>query len=318
MALILCSDHDGLEQASDLWTHDWRLNTNPNTTIPSHRAAEFLASESAFNRTRDSLPEQQNVTDSNRPPMWSFTLWPHNAVWDSDGYYKYIPETETGLDYLTSSIVIMNTTYQLDVPIALTQNLYDGGPSSSTYYGYGENKAADGDELASIGKCLPSEEYIWGFSSLMLFTFCMLTIAVSFLLMALHYDPYFNSMADRYKLEISPYRDVLDLAGEIRSHYGEAESKAMTATALDRAMQTNPATAGLETETLHRWRKARWKQSKQYPRLLTWNELRRKSTAVESSNTDAEQSLIAIGLDAQGSELEMAKLPAKVFTRRDS
>lgn len=219
---------------------------------------------------------------------------------------------------MTSSIVVMNTTYEIAVPIYLDENLSYGVPSASTFFEYADNKTASGSELASIGKCLPSEDYIWGFSSLMLFTFCMITLVVLLLMMTLHYDAYFNSMADRYKLETSPYRDVLDLAGELRSQYGEDEAEAMTATALDKAMQTNPATAGLETETLHRSRAAKWKQDKQYPRLPTWNELRRKSTVAGSSNTDAEQSLIAIGLDAQGSELEMAKMPAKVFSRRDS
>ena len=186
----------------------------------------------------------------------------------------------------------------------------------STRFVWGsQNVTVDGEDLASIGVCLPSKEYVWGFSSLMLFTFCMLTVVVLLLLIALHYDAYFNSMADRYKLQISPYRDVLDLAEELRSYYGEAEVVSMPARELDKVMQRDPATIGLETATLHKTRAARWKQSNR-PRISIWRSLRRNSEVAESSRADAEVSLMSIGLDAHGSDFEMGKLPAKAMTKQ--
>jgi hypothetical protein len=167
------------------------------------------------------------------------------------------------------------------------------------------------------GKCLPGNDYIWGFSSLMLFTFCMITIAVALLLMTLHYDAYFNSAADRYKLSISPYRDVLDLAEELRAHYGSVETAEMPAKELDRAMREDPVATGLETDTLHRSRRARWKQAKASKKSFTRSDARKRTAAADGkAATDAEESLMSLGFDAQlNSEMEMAKLPARVASR---
>jgi len=191
-------------------------------------------------------------------------------------------------------------------------------PWRYTRFSWGDsNITAYGESLAAIGICLPSKDYVWGFSSLMLFTFCMLTIATLLLLAVLHYDAYFNSMADRYKLRISPYRDVLNLADELRAHYGEAEVASMPAMELDKAMQRDPATISLETATLHKTRVARWKQGKSRRRMPTWKSLRRESGAAErSSPTDAEESLMSIGRDVHVSDFEMGKLPAKAVTKQ--
>jgi hypothetical protein len=123
-------------------------------------------------------------------------------------------------------------------------------------------------------------------------------------------------MADRYKLQISPYRDVLDLAEELRAHIGEAEVLSMPATEMDKAMQRDPATTTLETAALHKTRAARWKQISRKPRMPTWKRLRRDSEAAGSSRTDAEVSLMSIGLDTHGPDFEMGKLPAKAVTRQ--
>jgi hypothetical protein len=313
-------------QIPKLWEEDWGLyrHTYSSTEVDAYNyvhglgdldsddVADVLKAGLAFNKTRDRLPLQQNITDPQTSPKWSFTLWPRNVTWGENPWFK------SAEDCMSSTIVIRNTTYNLKSSLQLFPNHNTSGNiDAATRFGL-ENGTLfiQGAELAERGICLPSKEYVWGFSSLMLFTFCMLTVAVLLLLIVLHYDAYFNSMADRYKLQISPYRDVLDLAEELRAHYGETEVVSMPARELDKAMQRDPATTGLETANLHKTRAARWKQSSRKPRIPTWKSLRREAEAAESSRTDAEVSLMSIGLDAYGPDFEMGKLPAKAVTKQ--
>jgi hypothetical protein len=325
--LILFQDDEARDQASELFSTDWdafsrkyaayfRLAYNYyKLHVPffsSEDLDKLLEVEASFNKTRDSLPLQRNITDSRTPPTWSFTLWPRNVTW---GETPRVPYWE---DYLNSTIVLQNTTYRLDEPLTLRPNTgWQGEANAGTTFVWGhQNVTVRGDDLAKIGVCLPSKEYVWGFSSLMLFTFCMLTVTILLLLIVLHYDAYFNSMADRYKSQISPYRDVLDLAEELRAHYGETEVMSMPARDLDKAMQRDPATTGLETANLHKTRAARWKQSSRKPRMPTWKRLSRNTEAVESTRSDAEVSLMSIGLDAHGPDFEMGKVPARAVTKQ--
>jgi hypothetical protein len=312
-------------QVAKIWDDDWGLYRST-YSIAYSNAPEYLSkysnlgnletkkvleSEAAFKKTRDQLPLRQNITDTRTPPMWSFTLWPRNATWGETSYFT--PRERC----MNSTIVVRNTTYGLDAPLYLGSN-HDsqGNIDINTLFALDTHSAPRvGSDLAERGICLPSKEYVWGFSSLMLFTFCMLSVAVLLLLIILHYDAYFNSMADRYKLQISPYRDVLNLAEELRAHYGEAEVVSMPARELDKAMQKDPATIGLETATLHKTRAARWKQSSEKPRMPTWKRLRRKPEAADSTRSDAEASLMSIGLDAHGPDFEMGKLPTKAVTK---
>jgi hypothetical protein len=272
-----------------------------------------LESEVAFNKTRNQLPLQQNITDSHTPALWSLTLWPRNATWGETPWFTLVDEC------INTTIVIRNATYVLDIPLSISSNLDGSGyPYADTLFALGnDSNLFFGERLADFGICLPSKEYVWGFSSLMLFTFCMLTVVILLLLIILHYDAYSNSMADRYKLRISPYRDILDLAEELRVHYGEAEVALMPAAELDKAMRKDPATTRLETATLHKTRATRWEQEYSKRRMPTWKSLRKGSEVAESSSrTDAEESLMSIGRDALGSEFEMGKPPAKAVTKQ--
>jgi hypothetical protein len=273
--------------------------------------------KAAFERVRESLPNQSNVTDENNPPLWSFTFWPRDIV------YLEVVDSEITLKNnrttLKSVIVIGNTTYNLsDNTLDLSENRLpsEGGTGADLVFAY-NNTSITPREILLDGKCLPGNDYIWGFSSILLFTFCMVTIAIALLLITLHFDAYLNSAADRYKLSISPYRDVLDLAEELRAHYGATETAAMPAKELDRAMREDPVATGLETQTLHRSRRARWKQAKASTKSFTRSDARKRSKVAEShAATDAEESLMSMGFDAQlHSEMEMAKLPARVASR---
>jgi hypothetical protein len=47
-----------------------------------------------------------------------------------------------------------------------------------------------------------------------------------------------------------------------------------------------------------------------------WKRSRRGPEAVKSSRSDAEMSLMSIGLDAHGPDFEMGKLPAKAVAKQ--
>ncbi|RMY63482.1 hypothetical protein D0863_10513 [Hortaea werneckii] len=330
-------------QVEELWHQYWHSfdSAYPTALRNAYRNAHGLSlldgemdelpeAKLAFDKTFDSLPLRQSITDQQTPPRWSFTLWPRNVTWGKDGNVMRIA------DFMNSAIHVLNTTYDLDTPIHLESNSnfksytnedwlseinYPIEPGISTAFAlqYDDTVLYQGSELATTkGKCLPSKDYVWGFSSLMLFTFCMLTILILLLLIVLHYDAYCNSMADRYKLQISAFRDVLDLAEELRARYGEAEVASMSAPELDQFMQTDPAMIGLETATLRNPRAARWKQGSLRLRIPKWGKRRKASGVAGSSTSDAEESLMSIGLDKHESGFGLGNMPSKAVTRQST
>ena len=109
------------------------------------------------------------------------------------------------------------------------------------------------DYVHRNGQCQPTNEYQWGFSSLLLFAFCMVTCFATVLLMILYYDAWWNGQADRYDISISMYRDVLDLADKLRTSY-DADVDCMPADALEKEIRRHPIRVGLDTEDLLRSR----------------------------------------------------------------
>lgn len=68
--------------------------------------------------------------------------------------------------------------------------------------------------------CVSLNEYQWGFSSLLLFTFCIFTILFTITLAVLHWELYCYSRSDRIDQPPSIYHDILELADELRSRLG--------------------------------------------------------------------------------------------------
>jgi hypothetical protein len=272
----------------------------------------------AFDQVTETLPSEYHLADEHNPPRWSMFIRPR------DEWYL-TSDLQIGWNYTAeggSMMVLRNVTYNMNMSIPHvypnTMPERPGLDSSITPWRLAYNdKSFPATDIERHGKCLPRDDYVWGFSSLILFTFCMITVAVAILLIILHYDAYFNSAADRYKLSISPYRDLLDLAEELRAHYGAAATADMPAKELDRAMREDPVVTGLETDTLHRSRRARWKQAKASKKSFSRNDAWKRSKVAEGrAATDAEESLMSMGFDAQlQSEMEMAKLPPRVASR---
>jgi hypothetical protein len=80
--------------------------------------------------------------------------------------------------------------------------------------------AYDEDTVKRTGRCISEDAYSWGFSSLLLLTFCCFTIASALALILLQTDVYWNSRSDRFHQSHSLYTDVLYLAEELKASFG--------------------------------------------------------------------------------------------------
>jgi hypothetical protein len=76
------------------------------------------------------------------------------------------------------------------------------------------------DIVKKTGTCISDKAYAWGFSSLILLTFCSYTIAFAIALILLQTDVYWNSRYDRKHQAYSIYTDVLYLAEELKATFG--------------------------------------------------------------------------------------------------
>lgn len=95
------------------------------------------------------------------------------------------------------------------------------------------------DFLLSHAVCSPQKRYKWGFASLLLFTHGVFTILYATIMAMLFINASCRSRLNGMKTRLSMYRDVLDLAAEIKLALGqeaqdmsvdELEAKIMTTT----------------------------------------------------------------------------------------
>lgn len=157
------------------------------------------------------LPQNRTMHGKGEAPQWSFTIYPRNASTHCDIMDKFP-------DYTTSTFTVGNETWHLAAPPLTIMKMFS---SESDFYMDGNVTFTHG-YVTENSQCQPTNEYQWGFSFLLLLTFCIITGFVAVLLMALYYDAWCNCQADRYEHSISMYRDVLDLADALRAYYGEA------------------------------------------------------------------------------------------------
>jgi hypothetical protein len=94
-----------------------------------------------------------------------------------------------------------------------------GQLTSNNWYMYDET-IFDFHAVLQNGVCVADEAYSWGFSSLLLLTFCCYTIAFALALIILETDVYWNSRHDRDHQSHSIYTDVLYLAEELKNTFG--------------------------------------------------------------------------------------------------
>ena len=84
---------------------------------------------------------------------------------------------------------------------SLTDDAYEGG--------YFTN-----DSIAASAVCLPGATYQWGFSAVLLFVFCCLTIIFAMVLLLLETEVWHYSQAGRTRID--PYKDAVQIAAALK------------------------------------------------------------------------------------------------------
>ena len=92
------------------------------------------------------------------------------------------------------------------------------GDGDGAGYGYFSNAS-----IASTALCQPNTSYQWGFSSVLLFLFCCMTIVFAAVILLLKLDVYFNSRSNLYKQRRDNYRSAIELSQALTEEFGAKE-----------------------------------------------------------------------------------------------
>jgi len=124
--------------------------------------------------------------------------------------------------YTWSNITLDNQTYVLPPP---PLDIVWSGPARSWSISLDPGAPfADYYSNASIAQaavCQPSSQYQWGFSSILLFVFCCLTILFAATILGLEWDVYRHSRSIRYKQSRNGYRDAVYVVEALRECFGD-------------------------------------------------------------------------------------------------
>lgn len=147
-----------------------------------------------------------------------------------------------------------------DLNLTETEYMQKQRISAFSHNGTGFNDTT----IRETGRCVAEDAYSWGFSSLLLLTFCIYTICFAFALILLQTDVYWNSKYDRVHRSHSIYTDVLYLADELRAEFGSTmQGHAQSPTKVERMVEH--AKHGLNIDVtglpLSRWQE--WRLSRQ-------------------------------------------------------
>jgi hypothetical protein len=152
----------------------------------------------------------------------------------------------------------------------------------------------DEASIIDTGRCIADEAYSWGFSSLLLLTFCCYTIAFTLALIVLQTDVYWNSRYDRDHQSHSIYTDVLYLAEELKNAFGQnVEDHTRSPKAFDRKVGN--------------WRQGLRLDVRELP-LSRWQEV-----AAERANWEANLAKAKIAREAYLAKTEIARANAGPF-----
>jgi len=150
---------------------------------------------------------------------WNLSAPPLNiGVRLLDISYKYHEEHHPGLD--DDWKVASEFWYGIFVnPTLFSVNLI-GDFTSDELFTYNDALIEE-SVIEKTGRCIAQDEYAWGFSSLLLLTFCCYTSAFALALILLQTDVYWNSRHDRDHWSHSMYTDVLYIAEELKKTFGQ-------------------------------------------------------------------------------------------------
>lgn len=134
------------------------------------------------------------------------------------------------LDIWDEPPALLNTRFgnATDFWSGVTVSPYNGGAftlSDSSSFRSDAYMSSNGTDarratILRTGRCVAQDAYSWGFSSLLLLTFCSYTLLFALLLILLQTDVYWNSRHDRAHQHHSIYTDVLYLAEELKNAFG--------------------------------------------------------------------------------------------------
>ena len=120
----------------------------------------------------------------------------------------------------------------------------------------------DEASIIKTGRCIADEAYSWGFSSLLMLTFCCYTIAFALALVLLQTDVYWNSRHDRDHQPHSIYTDVLYLAEELKKTFGHnVEDHLRSPKAFDKRVERWKQGLKLDVRELPLSKWQEWRQS---------------------------------------------------------
>ena len=147
---------------------------------------------------------------------------------------------------VTSKITILGKRWSLpDPPLSIVVN---GSGFGKYFYSIG-SRALKTSYITSTGQCEPSKTYVWGFSFPMLFTVCILTMLFFGALGFVYLDTYNNGEADQFERPVSIYRDILDLAHDIKQVLGN-DGDTLSTKELERKFGEDTTRIRLETDSL--------------------------------------------------------------------
>ncbi|KAK5679492.1 hypothetical protein LTS10_008310 [Elasticomyces elasticus] len=177
---------------------------------------------------------QDNSTD---PAQWTFTvvysvyssldsLNTTDTCFKCRHCYQYSDYEWYCSTFINSTITISNHTYTLQQPLDVAmpdRPRFQSGltiPDAAAYWSY-NTEALSNDYLQHNTTCQPLTDYQWGFSSLLLFAFCVTSLVFAIVMFFLDAVSYLEGCADRLDVPANVYRDALDLSIDLRARYGE-------------------------------------------------------------------------------------------------
>jgi hypothetical protein len=155
----------------------------------------------------------------------------------------------------TSNITLGNRTYSMHMPPAIvedwTSEEYDLSTNFVTrYYSIGDGEGTiNSEELRDQTLCLTTKVYEWGFSSLLLFIFGIVTTISGAILLVLNAVVWRQTGTKTLSVDFSIWRDILDLAGEIKAELGD-DAEDLTAATLNDRIKTDTGNVRIVTKDL--------------------------------------------------------------------
>ncbi|KAK5674035.1 hypothetical protein LTS10_013200 [Elasticomyces elasticus] len=187
------------------------------------------------------------------------------AISQYGDYSLSFPETITSTEQVVSNLTLFlsdSETAQIvslaAPPLHAHYNLLGGG-ETYFYIGNTEYNASWMSNSSNIF-CQGSGSYRWGFSTELLLTFTFTTAVYIILVILLHWLAHIYSQADRYDYGVSVYRDVLDLAEELKVQLGD-EVQGMSARDLDERVNDAKGAIQLDVHDLSMSRREEHKAS---------------------------------------------------------